>query len=472
MKNKLTDNLILKILSVLMAVLIWIVVLNINDPSKTRVISGIKVMVENESVITDNGQVYTITEGQLISVKVTGPRTIVDSLKADDFNATADFRDLSQANSVPIDVSLSDYSYQQKVTINEKSNNTIRLEIEDLTEETYDIKVKYTGVAAQDYVLAHTELDTEKVKITAPESVHKSIEEVCASVNITDVSADFDAVVPLKVYDNKGVELIQADNHVTTDVTQVKTSNTVYYTKAVLLSYGEITGGEQNIKISGVKLSKTSVLLMGRKEHLDELEEIMLPTESIVIDGSQNEVAAEYHLEELLPEGVYLNDTVKTVTLTVFLKEIIQKTITVNVADIGIKNIPDGMDASISTNGKISIRIEGEKQILEELDSSSVSAYVSLKNLTEGISRVPVQLQLADGVEQINQVYVDVNLTNTEARQTTTGQNSGLETTNQTTSQTTTGQQETTLKNNEETTESGQQQETTTEAEDDTQDET
>ena len=70
MKSRLTDNLILKILSVLMAILIWIVVLNINDPSKTRVISGIKVAVENESVITDNNQVYTITEGQLISVTV------------------------------------------------------------------------------------------------------------------------------------------------------------------------------------------------------------------------------------------------------------------------------------------------------------------------------------------------------------------------------------------------------------------
>lgn len=472
MKNKLTDNLILKVLSVLMAVLIWIVVLNINDPSKTRVISGIKVMVENESVITDNGQVYTITEGQLISVKVTGPRTIVDSLKADDFNATADFRDLSQANSVPIDVELSDYSYQQKVTINERSNNTIRLEIEDLTEETYEIKVKYTGMAAQDYVLAHTELDTENVKITAPESVHKSIKEVCASVNITDASTDFDAVVPLKVYDNKGVELIQADNHVTTDVTQVKTSNTVYYTKTLPVSYGEITGEGQNIKISGIKLSKTSILLMGRKEHLDKLEEIMLPTEGIVIDGSKNEVTAEYHLEELLPEGVYLNDTVKTVTLTVFLEEIIQKTIAVNVADIGIKNIPDGMDASISTTGKINIKIEGKKQILEELDSSSVSAYVSLKYLKEGISSVPVQLQTPDGVEQMNQVYVDVNLTNTESRQSTTGQTSGRETTDQTTSQTTTDQQETTPQSNGETTGSGQQQETTTEAEDDTQSET
>ena len=200
MKSRLTDNLILKILSVLMAILIWIVVLNINDPSKTRLISGIKVAVENESVITDNNQVYTITEGQLISVKVTGPRTIVDSLKADDFTATADFKDLSQANSVPIDVQLNEYAYQQKVTINEKSNNTIRLDIEELVEETYEIQVKYVGIAADNYVVADTQLDRENVKITAPQSVHESIKEVCANVNIVGVSEDFETTVPIKVY--------------------------------------------------------------------------------------------------------------------------------------------------------------------------------------------------------------------------------------------------------------------------------
>ena len=306
MKSRLTDNLILKILSVLMAILIWIVVLNINDPSKTRLISGIKVAVENESVITDNNQVYTITEGQLISVKVTGPRTIVDSLKADDFTATADFKDLSQANSVPIDVQLNEYAYQQKVTINEKSNNTIRLDIEDLVEETYEIQVKYVGI-----VVADTQLDRENVKITAPQSVHESIKEVCANVNIVGVSEDFETTVPIKVYNNKGVELIQADNHVTTDIAQVNASSTVYYTKSIPVSYTEITSPENTAVVSDIRLSKNNISIMGKKEYLDRIEEIVLPVSDIIIDGTQEEITRTFDIEALLPENVYLNDTGK-----------------------------------------------------------------------------------------------------------------------------------------------------------------
>ena len=55
---------------------------------------------------------------------------------------------------------------------------------------------------------------------------------------------------------------------------------------------------------------------------------------------------------------MYLNDTVKTITLTVGLEGIAEKTIYVDVKDIGIKNIPDGMDASISSTGSVSIRVQ------------------------------------------------------------------------------------------------------------------
>lgn len=457
MKNKLTDNLILKVLSVLMAILIWIVVLNINDPSKTRIITGVKVEVMNESVITDNSQVYTITEGQLINVTVTGPRTIVDSLKSSDFTATADFKDLSQANSVPINVEINDYAYQQKVTINKTSYNTVQLNIENLTEEEYDVEVKYAGTAVDNYVVADTKLDSPTVKITAPESVHENIKQVSVTVDISGMAKDFEVVVPVKVYDSKAVELVQAENNVSVNITNIKASNTVYYTKKIPVVYDEITSRVSGLELSRVSLSMNEVSIMGRKETVDEITQIMLPTESIVIDGMSSEVNIEYNLEELLPKGVYLNNTSKILTLTVFLEETVQKVLTIDVADIGIKNIPDGMDASIVDNGTVSVTIEGTKQIIEGLNPNSISAFVSLKYLEEGITSVPVELQLAEGVKQVTNATVRVSLTSTESRQTTEPETTEPGTTDQPAS----SQPENTTGSGEETT-GNEAQETTT----------
>lgn len=414
MKKMFTDNLWLKILSVLMAILIWIVVLNINDPSKTRTIAGVRVELLNEDIITGNNQVYDILDGQLVSITVTGPRTIVDTLKAKDFTVTADFKDLSQANSIPINVELAEYSYQQKVTINKKSHNTVQLLIEDLEEKEYDIDVRYIGQPEEGYIIANTVLDTPTVKITAPVSVHQNIKQVCVSVDASNASADFETVVPVKVYDSKAVELIQAENNVAVNVTNISAKNTVYYTKKIPIVYDDIENAVNGLEVSNVEVSMREVSVMGRKEVLDMVERLRLPTDTITFEDGNTETKVEYNLQELLPEGVYLNEKSDTLKLTVYLTEIIQRTLTINITDIGIRNIPDGMGASIVDSGTVRVLIQGKKHAVEELDAGTVSAYVSVRGGNAAISSVPVQLQLPEGITQVENVYVRVSLTNTE----------------------------------------------------------
>lgn len=414
MKKMFTDNLWLKILSVLMAILIWIVVLNINDPNKTRIIAGVRVELLNEDIVTGNNQVYEILDGQLVSITVTGPRTIVDTLKAKDFTVTADFKDLSQASSIPINVELAEYSYQQKVTINKKSHNTVQLLIEDLEEKEYDIDVRYIGQPAEGYVVADTILDTPKVKITAPVSVHENIKQVCVSVDVSNASSDFETVVPVKVYDSKAVELIQAENNVAVNVTNIKAENTVYYTKKIPVVYGEISNTVNGLEVSDVEISMKEVSVMGRKEVLDMVENLRLPTDTIIFEEGNTQTIVEYNLQELLPEGVYLNEKTDTLKLTVYLTEIIQRTLTINIRDIGIRNIPDGMGASIVDSGTVKVIIQGKKHEVEDLDAATISAYVSVRNGNVTVSSVPVQLQLPEGITQVENVYVRVSLTNTD----------------------------------------------------------
>lgn len=445
MKKVLTENLILKILSVFLAILIWIVVVNINDPSTTRVVSGIKVEVLNDSVITGNQQVYKIVEGQTITVTVTGPRTMVDSLKASDFTAQADFMDISQANSVPITVELNEYAMQQKITINGQSNNTMRLKVENVVEEKYDVQVRYLGTAPEGYLIEETTLDVSTVTIRAAESVHEKIQDVCVNVDIREATEDFSVEVDVKAYTNTGVEVLQAYEEATVNVQTITASNVVYYTKSVPVDYAEITQVSNNVTISDIALSQDSIAVKGKKAVLDSVEKITLSTESVVIDDSQESFVFPYQIRDLLPEGVYSYDTSENIELTVYINKYVQRTLWIKAEDIAIKNIPDGMDASVESNGEISVVVEGLEQTMSGLDSDDILAYVSLKNYSEGILSAPVELQLPEGVEKVGTVNVDVKLTlkNTQTtvpEETTTSQ----ETSTEATSENRTSEQETT----------------------------
>ena len=228
------------------------------------------------------------------------------------------------------------------------------------------------------------------------------------------MSSDFETVVPVKVYDSKAVELIQAENNVTVNVTNVRAGNTVYYTKKIPVVYDDITNTVNGLEISNVEVSMKEVSVMGRKEVLDMVESLRLPTDTITFEEGNTEAEEVYNLEELLPEGVYLNEKTDTLKLTVYLTEIIQRTLTINITDIGIRNIPDGMGASIIDNGTVRVIIQGKKHVVEELDPSTVSAYVSVRGGNAAVSSVPVQLQLPEGITQVADVYVRVSLTNTQ----------------------------------------------------------
>ena len=110
MKKKLTNNLFLKILSVIFAFFLWLVVVNIDDPDVTDIIVGIPITIINEEKITEQGQIYHIEfpVNQSGSIIVKGARSIVDKLKPSDIKATVDFSDVSSVGAVTINYTLPD----------------------------------------------------------------------------------------------------------------------------------------------------------------------------------------------------------------------------------------------------------------------------------------------------------------------------------------------------------------------------
>ena len=107
MKAKIFDNLLFKILALLMAVLLWVVVVNIDDAVSYKKISGVKVNLINTDVLTSQDQTIRVEEGtDIVNLTVYARSSVLKSLKAEDFSATADVKkDLLYDNMVKIGVS-------------------------------------------------------------------------------------------------------------------------------------------------------------------------------------------------------------------------------------------------------------------------------------------------------------------------------------------------------------------------------
>ncbi|MBR6349043.1 MAG: hypothetical protein IKR67_00695, partial [Lachnospiraceae bacterium] len=73
------NNIGYKVLALVFAFVLWLVIVNLTDPTVSLTISNIDVEILNEDAVADGSHVYTIESGKVISVTVSGKRSIVSS---------------------------------------------------------------------------------------------------------------------------------------------------------------------------------------------------------------------------------------------------------------------------------------------------------------------------------------------------------------------------------------------------------
>ena len=124
-KTSLTHNIGIKIIALIVAALIWLTVINITDPEKMIVIYHVPIEMTHEDAIRDMDMVYNVKSDKYVNITVSGKRSVVSKLSAEDFRATASLKELSKVNSIPVEVSARQGTIARKVTIEKQSVQTL-----------------------------------------------------------------------------------------------------------------------------------------------------------------------------------------------------------------------------------------------------------------------------------------------------------------------------------------------------------
>ena len=148
-KDLILHNFALKILAVVLAVIIWVAIVNIDNPSRTTMISGIQVVFLNEDTLGQKGYTYSVQSGSVISISVKAPQSIAESLEASDFYAYADFSELSPASDkAKIYVRCEKSEVVNQIDIVSIRNEYVSLSIDNKLSKDITIESSYTGEPA------------------------------------------------------------------------------------------------------------------------------------------------------------------------------------------------------------------------------------------------------------------------------------------------------------------------------------
>lgn len=426
MKKKLTNNIGLKIISLLIAFSIWLVVVNIDDPVISYTYSGIPVEVINGEALTRQGMVYEIVDNtDVVSVTITGKRTVVESIGKENIKAIADVENITSMDKVEIQVFTNknnDLLDSVKADI-----SFVELNIENLKEVHMPISVAVNGDPQDGYVVGDVATNQNTVKISGPESVVSTVVKAEVEVNVNGRVSDITTTSDIKLYDAAG-NLVDMSN-ISMNVKTISISATVLSTKAVEVIYSYSGTPADGYVVDGDLASdRMAVNISGRQSVLESINNIVVPASAIDVEDADKDVEVSVDLKEYLPEGVSFADQNfdGKANVTVTIAPTIQRTFGVDLDDISIVNIPAGYDASLVSSSAAdgdsdeTIRVvtqgvfenytgvtakdfQGKVDVEASLLANSVT-------ISAGTYHILVDFKCPDGVKLVGDYYVDIKL--------------------------------------------------------------
>lgn len=424
MKNNQTNNFILKLVSLLFAIILWIVVVNIDDPDATRTITGIQVNPLDVNVIEDKNQVYTIVYGEKVDIQVTGPRSQVDKMTKDDFIAEAPFSEKSNVDAVPIYVTFRNSKYEKSCEISQK-NMTMKLQVEDIVSKSYEIELNCQGTESQGYMIGKEVLSPSVVTVSAPTSVINLISKVQVNVDISGQVESFDMERPIEYYTETG-SLVKMSDTVKVSTETVNASIQIYSIKEVPLKFGSIGSVADGYELVGITSSRPTIKIAG--PDVNQMDSITLPDELLDITGATADVSTSVDIGAHIPSGMTVVDAEDQVmvTLTAKVEELIQRNYSIPISEIDINNLPEKYEADFMEQS-VSLRFSGLQSAHDSLRLGDLNAYVDLKNVREGVNEVIVKLTIPEGMKLISDVRADVLITSLEPETTTEATSENVE---------------------------------------------
>lgn len=388
MKNRLMRNWGLKLASFLVAVILWLIVTNINDPVGTFRVYNVPVKIQNADLITNNGQVYEILDGTDVidMVTISAKRSIIDSLNESNVVAVADMNDLTRLNT--INIRLSTNKYNDKLESIKGSIDSVRLNIENERTKTLQLKTETTGTVKEGYMVGDITTDQNLIAISGPESVVSQVKRAVASVDVSGFTNNIGTDAEIRLYDENN-QLITASSLVK-NINKVRVTVEILEMKTVALHWKTTGTPARGYMATGeVTATRDNIVIAGKSKTLHTIDSIEIPETVLDITGATESLDTIIDLHDYLPDGVILAEEgfEGKVQVNVAVEAIADRVVTIGANKIQIQNMPEGFTYKIieeeEGNHVYNVTLTGLERDLNALDVNTLQATVDVAAMME-----------------------------------------------------------------------------------------
>ncbi|MCI5527306.1 MAG: CdaR family protein [Oscillospiraceae bacterium] len=368
------NNTFFKVISVVIACIIWVVVAMNMKTDIPREIKEVPVTMDNQtSFITRMGLTIIGDESLFVDVTIEGQRLVVGSIKPEDIAVSVDLSSVNGAGNFSLPLVAENVSGKD-FAISSISPSTVNLKFDRMVTKKFNVDVKMEGlvVPEEGYLMEEAVVSPTQVSVTGPDTDIAKIAKCVVSVDhegsLTKTTAFTSDIVLLDKDGNK----IETSG-LTMDVKQAEVTVPILKTVDLPVKV-EFLNAPTNLDLEELEyaVSNETVTVAGPVDEIDKYSEIILG----YIDFKALDLESNFTFDVELPENFINVAHTETVTVTFDWTDMVAKEFTVT--NLSLVNVPSDYDARLLTDRVTKVKIIGPAQVLETMTADDLVGQIDL----------------------------------------------------------------------------------------------
>lgn len=375
-------RILMKLFSVIIAVIVWLVVVYTVNPVITQTVKNVPVTFYGEQELAEKGLVLiNKEETDEVDVRIRGARSsVIESLSL--IGAYVNVSDITRVGTwnkvVSFNLGVSG------VSVDGRTGETVTVQVEELVDKVVPVTVKQTGADKNKNIIVNSVPDTETITVRGAKSALAELKAIVINADITGITEDTESNLSYRLVDMSGVErefsgLINLPD-------SLKVKHFVYEKRSLdvefLLSKNR---DKYALDIKSASKNKVDVGVMGEEIDIDKISKITY----MLNPDDYTTPEQDYTLTADIPEGLYIPEESRIIKAKLELKELIRTDLSLNVE---ARNVPSSMTATLRPES-VNITVRAPLGAAEK-----IKAYVDVGGLKPGYHELEVKTENDKGV--------------------------------------------------------------------------
>lgn len=392
------------IVSILITVLLWFYVVNVENPIGDTTFSNVPVVIQGEDLLKEKGLIVTDISRETMNLKANGKRKTFLKVYRSNVTIGVDVSDIDQIGEHKLSGKVAPDSLRTdaSISISEKDNLFVTVTVKKLATKEVPVVGQFIGAVANGFEAENIQVNPSKLEVSGPEDVIAKISHAVVLMQGEN----------LKESINQDAPFVLMDEH--NNVIQEK--SLVYHIKTVAAFLPVVrvfdiplkvelkNGGGATAEDAAISITPSFVKLSGSEDKLRSLSELSLG-EIDLAEVFQNK---SHTFSIPLPDGAENRTGVTEATVIVTIEHLPMKSIAAN--QIAIINAPEGREVSL-VNNSLQVWVRGKQAQLDLATGDNIRVVVDLQgtNLKKGQARAKANVYL-EGISDIGIVGTDYSV--------------------------------------------------------------